>query len=156
MRVYHTSNVIVSKPDTQHSRKALDFGVGFYLTPIKEQAIKYGQRFVMRGEQAILNTYELSDEWKKYRVKTFDSYDEEWLDFVMANREGKGVETYDAIEGGIADDKVFRTIDLFFSGDIDKKEALRRLSFEYPNFQICLLKQEIIDKCLTYISSEEI
>ena len=26
MRLYHTSNVIVSKPDVIHSRKHLDFG----------------------------------------------------------------------------------------------------------------------------------
>ena len=38
-------------------------------------------------------------------------------------------------KGGIANDKVFRTVDLFFAGDITKEEALRRLLFEIPNNQ---------------------
>ncbi|MBR6806237.1 MAG: DUF3990 domain-containing protein, partial [Bacteroidaceae bacterium] len=32
MKLYHSSNIIVECPDTQHSRKYLDFGRGFYLT----------------------------------------------------------------------------------------------------------------------------
>ena len=34
MRLYHSSNMVVEHPDTQHSRKYLDFGRGFYLTTI--------------------------------------------------------------------------------------------------------------------------
>lgn len=36
--LYHTSNMIVSAPDVFHSREHLDFGKGFYLTPLREQA----------------------------------------------------------------------------------------------------------------------
>lgn len=39
--------------------------------------------------------------------------------------------------GGIANDKIFKTIDLYFSGDITKDEALRRLKYEKPNNQYC-------------------
>ena len=39
MKLYHSSNVIVEFPDTQHSRKYLDFGCGFYLTSLHEQAV---------------------------------------------------------------------------------------------------------------------
>lgn len=38
MRVYHGSYVELAKPDIIHSRKKVDFGVGFYVTPIEEQA----------------------------------------------------------------------------------------------------------------------
>ena len=41
MLIYHASDVIVDKPDTRHSRTNLDFGIGFYATIIKEQAIRY-------------------------------------------------------------------------------------------------------------------
>lgn len=51
--LYHTSNMIVSAPDVFHSREHLDFGKGFYLTPLREQAEKYGQRFLRKGEEAI-------------------------------------------------------------------------------------------------------
>lgn len=38
MKVYHASSVIVENPDTIHSREYLDFGQGFYITTIREQA----------------------------------------------------------------------------------------------------------------------
>lgn len=38
MMVYHGSYVELAKPDIIHSRKKVDFGVGFYVTPIEEQA----------------------------------------------------------------------------------------------------------------------
>ena len=57
---------------------------------------------------------------------------------------------YDIIEGGIANDKVFNTVELFFDGLIDKAEALKRLQHEKPNWQICFKTQSIIDKYLQY------
>ena len=52
MKVYHASSVIVENPDTIHSREYLDFGQGFYITTIREQAEKYAQRFLRRGKPA--------------------------------------------------------------------------------------------------------
>ena len=57
---------------------------------------------------------------------------------------------YDIIEGGIANDKVFNTVELFFDGLIDKAEALKRLQYEKPNWQICFKTQSIIDTYLQY------
>ena len=54
MKLYHSSNVIVESPDTLHSRNYLDFGRGFYLTSLYEQAVRYAQRFKRRGQQAWL------------------------------------------------------------------------------------------------------
>lgn len=156
MKVYHASNVVVSAPDITHSREALDFGRGFYVTELREQAVKYAEKFKFRGKPAVLNIYELDDAWRDARIKRFDTYDEAWLDFVAANRKGLPVETYEAVEGGIANDKVFRTLDLYFSGDIGKADALGRLKFEHPNHQICLLSQELINKYLKFIKAEEL
>lgn len=36
MKLYHSSTQSVVVPDTAHSRDYLDFGKGFYLTPIYE------------------------------------------------------------------------------------------------------------------------
>ena len=55
MKVYHASRVIVEHPDTLHSRSYLDFGPGFYVTTLEQQAIDYGQRFIRRGKEAWLN-----------------------------------------------------------------------------------------------------
>ena len=105
---------------------------------------------------AYLNKYELSDDLRNYNARYFDSDDDSWLDFVALCRAGRDKSDYDIVTGGIANDKVFRTIDLFFSGEITKDEALRNLLYETPNVQICLRSQELLDAELTYISSEEI
>ena len=60
MRLYHSSNVLVQHPDIVHSRNYLDFGKGFYLTTLQEQAINYAQRFIRRQQEGWLNTYEFN------------------------------------------------------------------------------------------------
>ena len=154
MKVFHTSPLRIEHPDTLHARKALDFGPGFYVTPLREQAVKYGARFQMRNIPAILNCYELDDNWREgFRVKTFSAYDEEWLDFVVANRSLLPVEPWDAVEGGVANDKIFRTIDLYIAQLISKQEALSQLRYSRPNYQICFLNQHIIDRSLTFVEA---
>ena len=129
MIVFHTSNTPVPQPDVLHSRKYLDFGQGFYVTPTKMQAVNYAQRFTKWGEDAFLN-------------------------YISACRLGLPVEPFDIIEGGIADDKVYNTIDLYFAHQIAKDEALRRLIAIRPNQQVCFLSQQAIDACLTYLKTE--
>lgn len=157
MKVYHTSRYIIETPDVKHSRDLLDFGKGFYITPLVEQAKKYAQRFLFQGENAYINQYVLEEDLgKKYSVKEFIGYNEEWLDFVSLCRLGKQTEKYDMVAGGIADDKVFNTVDLYFSGNISKEEALKRLAFIHPNHQICILNQEILDNHLRFLKAEGI
>lgn len=157
MILYHASTCIIESPDIYHSRDLLDFGKGFYLTSLVEQAKKYAQRFLFQGEKAYLNQYILEEDIdSRYLVKVFANYDEEWLDYVSLCRIGKQKEKYDLVSGGIADDKVFNTVDLYFSGNISKNEALKRLAFIHPNHQICILNQDIITKHLHFIQADEI
>ncbi len=72
MKLYHSSTVSVSRPNTVHSRDYLDFGKGFYLTSLYEQAVKYAQRFVRRNREAWLNTYEFELELSEWKVLRFD------------------------------------------------------------------------------------
>lgn len=79
MIVFHTSNTPVPQPDVLHSRKYLDFGQGFYVTPTKMQAVNYAQRFTKWGEDAFLNSYEMAaPDTARFRCKRFERYDEEW------------------------------------------------------------------------------
>ena len=96
--LYHTSNQEVSQPDLLHSRQHLDFGRGFYLTPIYEQAKKYGERFLRKGEEAYINVYELDEDLTGFTKKVFEQYDNQWLDFVTACRKGHDHPHYDIIE----------------------------------------------------------
>ena len=52
MKLYHSSTVKVENPDLDHSRDYLDFGKGFYLTSLREQAVLYAERFLLRGRPA--------------------------------------------------------------------------------------------------------
>ena len=101
--LYHGSNVIVEHPLVSIGRKDLDFGPGFYLTPLFEQASKWAGRIktIRRAKQAIVNTYEFALP-QDSKVKRFDAYDKEWLDFIVDSRKGKQPWSgYDIIEGGV-------------------------------------------------------
>lgn len=156
MLIYHASDTIVNNPDTIHSRTNLDFGKGFYATVIREQAERYAQRFILRNRKGILNVYEYTPT-EALNIKCFDAYDSEWLDFVAACRMGEDVyKQYDVICGGIANDRVFNTLDLYFSNQMTKEEALKRLIFEKPNQQLCFTNQRVIDTCISFIESKEL
>lgn len=157
MKLYHSSNVIVEHPDTRHSRKYLDFGCGFYLTSLHEQAVRYAQRFKRRGQQAWLNTYEFSmNNESQWNIMKFDTYDKLWLDFVVQCRDGKDVGDYDMIIGGIANDRVIITLDRYFVHEISEEEALGLLRFEKPNIQYCIRSERMLQECLIYVECEQI
>lgn len=46
--------------------------------------------------------------------QNFTAYDKDWLDFIVGNRQGKNpAKDYDYIEGGIANDRVIDTVNLY-------------------------------------------
>jgi len=159
MKLYHGSNLVIKNPDISFSRKEVDFGRGFYTTPMKEQAISWAKRFKKRQGQGVISTYEI-DELKlseEVSILTFSDYTIEWLDFIMACRQGgSDNEGYDVVIGGVADDQVFNTIQLFIDGLIGKEESLKRLRYDKPNLQYCFCNQKVMDKYLTFVSSEVI
>lgn len=157
MILYHGSYLTIEKPDVLHSRKKLDFGSGFYVTPLREQAEKWVDKYIRFGRDGIINKYELDDiVWEKCKILKFDTYSEEWLDFIVSCRIGKDTQVYDLIMGGIANDRVFNTCELYLKHYIDKNTALDRLRFEKPNYQICIKNQETIDKYLQFEGSEHL
>ena len=44
MIVYHGSTDVIKQPDVKHSYRLLDFGQGFYVTTVKEQAVRWARR----------------------------------------------------------------------------------------------------------------
>ena len=51
MILYHGSFLEIAKPDLVHSRPNVDFGRGFYVTPLYEQAAKWCGKFKYRGKK---------------------------------------------------------------------------------------------------------
>ena len=158
--VYHGGTEIVDKPDCRLGRKNLDFGQGFYLTDIRDQAEKWAENMSRsRNRPALLNRYSLNREAiiKEMHCKIFDAYDVQWLEFIIANRSGQDIaKQYDYVEGGVANDRVIDTINLYMAGLMELSTALRELSKHRPNNQMCILNQDIIDKYLIYDGTEEL
>lgn len=159
IEVYHSGVEHIKNPDTMHSRKQLDFGPGFYLTDIYEQAVNWSIRRSNKfKKEPVVNKYHLrQDELiaeAGERARIFTKYDDAWLDFIVGNRLGDELwKDYDYIEGGVADDRVVDTIDLYMTGFIPREEAIKRLMYLKPNNQICISSQALIDKYLRYTDS---
>jgi hypothetical protein len=155
MIVYHGSYKEVVKPDIAHSRKNVDFGRGFYTTPLLEQAQKWCRKFKGTMNSAVVSVYQFDEKaYTECKVLRFDTYSEDWLDFILKCRRGEDNSDYDIVMGGVANDKVFNTVELFFDGLIDKKEAIKRLRYEKPNFQIAFRSQKVIEEYLHFERSE--
>ena len=155
MIVYHGSFMPVEFPDILHSRKDVDFGAGFYTTSIRSQADKWAKKFIRKGKDAFVSSYDFYEAaLNELSVLKFDSYSEEWLNFILNARSGNDSSSFDVVIGGVANDQVYNTLELFFDDLITKAEALGRLKYEKPNNQICFRSQKAIDSCLTYVKSE--
>ena len=154
MMLYHGSYVEIEKPDVAHSRPNVDFGCGFYVTPLYEQAKKWCGKFKRRGQKSIISKYAYDEALEDtLKVLKFDAYSEEWLEFVLQCRSGQDTTDSDLVIGGVANDKVFNTVELYFDGLIDKTEAINRLRYEKPNLQICFRTEKAL-KLLHFEGSE--
>ena len=157
MILYHGSYIAIPIPDLIHSSKNVDFGCGFYTTPIYEQAVNWSEKFKRRGKSGIISRYQFDEKaYQELNVLQFDSYSEEWLDFVLNCRRGIDSTNYDIVVGGVANDKVFNTVELYFDHLIDQTEALRRLRYEKPNLQICFRTPKALQTYLRYEGSDNL
>ena len=132
MILYHGSNMAVEKPKLITQNRFLDFGFGFYTTLNQAQATSFADKVVRRkkeGEKTV-SIYEI-DEKKAFSdcaVLRFDSPNEEWLDFVSANRSGNYTgKTYDMIYGPVANDDVYTTFTLYASGVLTREQTIDAL-----------------------------
>lgn len=153
--VYHGGTESILSPKVDVGRSNLDFGKGFYVTDILAQAQTWAE--VKSRYQAapvgVINQYKFDFEEAKdkFRYKKFERYDSEWLHFIVDCRTGlDNWKSFDIVEGGVANDKVIDTVEAFISGMMDEERALGELSKHQPNNQICITKQEVVDKYLIF------
>ena len=57
----------------------------------------------------------------------FTHADEDWLEFVVANRAGRAISAYDLIIGPVANDATLPVIDDYMDGKYTREEAIKRL-----------------------------
>lgn len=158
--VYHGSTDTVKHPVCNFGRRNLDFGQGFYVTNIRKQAVSWAlQMSDFRKKTPVLNRYILDRDavLREARCRIFPAYDKDWLEFIVKNRLGLKIsEEFDYIEGGVANDRVIDTVNLYMAGLMDLGTALRRLSEHQPNNQMCLRSQTITDNYLVFDGTEKI
>lgn len=159
MILYHGSNTIVKEPKLIEQNRFLDFGYGFYLTTNKTQAENFAQKVVVRrGGKPIVNVYEFDEETllAKIKFKKFDSPDGEWLDFVSEHRNGTYAgEIYDLIIGAVANDDVYRTLQVYGAGILTKEQAIEALKIKKLFNQYVFASEQSL-KLLKFIESVEV
>ena len=151
MTVYHGSTVIVSAPLVGVGRQNLDFGPGFYVTDLRQQAISWAIRPLNAGKTKILNIYEIDLDGiatGSYNYKKFVAYDTEWLDFVINCRQGVPHD-FDIVEGPMADDQIWDYIEDFVAGNISREAFWALARFKHPTHQIVFCTPAAL-KCITY------
>ena len=152
MRLFHGSNTIIESVDLHKCTPYKDFGRGFYLTAIKEQASLMAKRTAfIYGEKAIVTVFEF-DEVAAYddlelSIKFFDEPDEEWALFVMNNRSREQKyppHEYDIVIGPVADDVIATLFRNFEDGIIDIATLVNRLQYKKVSSQYFFHSQRAV------------
>ena len=145
MRVFHGSYTVVNEIDLTKGRNNLDFGRGFYVTNIRSQAefwaARTGRFHKTDGIVSEFEFYENAFNHYDLKVLRFSGYTEQWLDFVVLNRDPKSpipAHDYDIVEGPVANDDVNDRIDDYLAGIVSKADFLKELAYHEPTHQICL------------------
>jgi FMN phosphatase YigB (HAD superfamily) len=150
MKVYHGSYMEIGEIDLSKCESHRDFGKGFYVTGIREQAEYWarrkGKKNAKEGAVTEYTFYENAFNNYHLHVLRFAGYSEDWLDFVVMNRNPENPEPahdYDIVEGPVADDDIAKRIFIYIEGGISKENFIEELRFKHkPSHQIafCTLK----------------
>lgn len=162
MILYHGSHTAIEKPDLSFSREKTDFGKGFYLTPLEEQAARWAERFKVTHGKGVVSAYHFLEKAgdkmaAEIRILEFNTHSLKWLQFISNCRLGQAVDDhFDIVIGGVANDKVIQTLQLYFREIISARDAIRRLRYNKPNFQYCFKSQKVVDEYLSFLEAWQI
>ena len=134
--LYHGSFVSVESPLVGVGRRELDFGPGFYVTSLREQAERWARRVcVVRAVNTpVISIYQFDEESLPNDIRRIylEHYDLRWL----------------------ANDQVIDTVEDYYAGRITVEQAIGQLRFARPTHQMCIRNQIIVDNCLHFVNSE--
>lgn len=140
MKLYHGSNMLIEQIDLSKCRPYKDFGQGFYLTEIKEQAEQMAKRTsAIYGGKPVVTEFEFDETaFNTLSVKIFDDPSEEWALFVMANRSRNNIQPthcFDIVIGPVADDTIATLFRNFDDGIIDLPMLVNGLKYKKVSSQ---------------------
>ena len=159
MRLYPGSTVAVRKPTLRPGRSNADFGKGFYTTSNPEQAERWAHIKQEReeSERAVVSVYDFDEsllENPELNIRRFTGADEAWLYFVTGCRKSRKHD-FDLVQGPVANDKVFTTVNLFESGVLSAEAAILQLKAYKTYDQLSFHTQKVIS-ALHFVKSYEV
>lgn len=144
MRLFHGSNTEIMTIDLLKCRPYKDFGLGFYLTTMKDQAEKMAKRVAnIYGGAPCITEFEFDESaWKDTTLsgRIFTAPTKEWALFVIHNRNRSYTDIanpecnldckYDLVAGPIADDDLALLFRQFEGGLIDVDALIRGMKYK--------------------------
>ena len=146
MKLYHTSDRQIERPDIYRGRKNADFGQGFYLTPDSDFAVRWDR------EGAVINEYEL--DLTGLSVHTF-SREQDWFDYIFKNRRAQDGLEADVVTGPIANDTIYDTFGITTSGFLSREASLRLLLIG-PEYTQTAVKSEKAASQLVWLGARKV
>lgn len=140
MKLYHGSNLAIDEIDLSKCKPYKDFGQGFYLTEIKEQAEQMAKRTsAIHGGEPVVTEFDFDEAaLQTLSVKIFENPCEEWALFVMANRSrysAQPTHCFDIVIGPVADDTIATLFRNFDDGIIDLQMLVNGLKYKKVSSQ---------------------
>ena len=150
MKLYHGSNLVIESINLAMCRPYKDFGRGFYLTDMKEQAEKMAVRVSrIYGGSPVVNAFEIPDSFREndgVKIKDFGiETTEEWARFVMNNRNRMFTDVkdslcnkdnkYDIVIGPVADDNMALLFRQYENEIIDFATLLKGMIYKKTSSQ---------------------
>lgn len=159
IKLYHGSTVAVKNPSIRPGRPNADFGKGFYTTTNFEQAVRWAHIKQEREEsqRAVVSVYEFDEtllDRPDLNIRRFTGADEPWLLFVTDCRKSRRHD-YDLVQGPVANDKVFTTVNLFESGVLSAEAAILQLK-AYKTYDQLSFHTEKVISSLHFVESYEV
>ena len=162
MHVFHGNYLKIENIDLLKCKPNKDFGRGFYVTKFRHHADSWASVIgrLHKTEGFITEFIYLDSLFTEQlcKVKHFDTYNEEWLDFVITNRDPMlPMHDFDIVEGPVANDKIQSRIFEYLKGLVNKQDFLKELIFHENTHQICFctLKSLLTLKSLDETSTSE-
>lgn len=151
MKLHHGTNIDFGEIQLSKCLPYKDFGRGFYLTPSKRRARLRALDKIDKEHYGVpvIISYDFDEaELNNMKVLRFDTCTEQWLDFILKNRNRKTYKPhdYDVVIGPVADDGVINSISLYESKVINRSELLKRIEGKKGYIQYSFCTQKAIDK----------
>ena len=141
MILYHGTYIFFDSIDLDKCRPFKDFGKGFYLTDLEDQAMKMAVKKskIFNGAPVILK-FEFDESFLingVLKVTKFNKPDKEWAEFIYRNRSRTSHfnHNYDIVTGPIANDGVAYLLDRYEEGTLSLNQLAKELEFRDLNNQ---------------------